>query len=107
MEGLYTVLCYFAGIMTGVIIMAVEHGRTRQAVEEERKRNSERIKALRTENQSLREERDAYERSNECAGAYRRGKESGKITDVDEDAYKFAKTFNGHSAKFVDRTKEG
>ena len=88
-------LIYAGGVITGMAMMLANAWSVRKAVERERKRSDR----LMLENARLQDELRDLMSSRDCADAYRRGKEKGRMDPV-SDAERFARNFEGRRTQF-------
>lgn len=88
-------LIYAGGVITGIAMMLANAWSVRRAVERERRR----CERIQEENRRLYAELRDMASSRDCADAFRRGKEKGRMEPAN-DAERFARNFEGRRAQF-------
>ena len=99
------ILLYIAGIVTGAGLLTIHEMEVKRAVTSATRKKDTELAKLRAAYDRLQEDTGALQQAQDCRDAYRRGKAVGRSQPMSE-AERFAKTFEGHRAAFVDTTKK-
>ena len=98
------ILLYVAGVVSGISALALHIRDVQKAVSGVERRKDAELTKLRAAYERLQEDAGLMQQASDCADAYRKGRAQGRAHPMSE-AERFARTFEGKKATFVDTTK--
>lgn len=98
------ILLYVAGVVTGAGALYLHWLAVRRAVAAIRQQKNAELAKLRSAYTRLQEDAGIMQQASDCADAYRKGKTAGRADPL-TSAERFARTFEGRNARFVDTTR--
>lgn len=98
------ILLFVAGFVIGAGLIILHNYEVRKAVNAVRAQKNTEYAKLRREYKRMQEEADIMQQASDCADAYRKGRTDGRAHPM-SGAERFARTFEGKNARFVDTTR--
>lgn len=106
MNEFMVILPFAAGVILGASVLAWHYWSVRHEVERIKSQADKKLAKLQAAYNELQENAGAFQQASDCADAFRRGKSAGRADPMTQ-AERFAQTFEGKRAKFVDTSKRG